>query len=93
MDYFGIKDIKNIFANIDDSEYYKPKLVKSSFNNSDEYYEIRGDDSEYYKPKLVKSSFNNSDEYYEIRGDRNKNLSINQYLYMIILYLTELINE
>ena len=67
MDYFGIKDIKNIFANIDDSEYYKPKLVKSSFNNSDEYYEIR--------------------------GDRNKNLSINQYLYTIILYLTELINE
>ena len=67
MDYFGTKDIENLFINISDSDYYKPILVKSSFKNNYEYYEIR--------------------------GDKNKKLSIQQYLYMIMPYLTELINE
>ena len=67
MDYFGIKDIENLFINISDSDYYKPILVKSSFKNNYEYYEIR--------------------------GDKNKKLSIQQYLYIIMPYLTELINE
>ena len=43
LDYFGIKDIENLFINIDDSDYYKPILVNSSFKNNYEYYEIRGD--------------------------------------------------
>ena len=43
MDYFGLRDIENLFDNIDDSDYYKPTLVKSSFNNNYEEYEIRGD--------------------------------------------------
>ena len=67
MDYFGIKGIENLFANIDDADYYKPQLVRSSFKKNYEYYEIR--------------------------GDNDKKLSIQQYLYMIIPYLTELINE
>ena len=67
MDYFGLRDIENLFDNIDDSDYYKPTLVKGSFNNNYEEYEIR--------------------------GDRNKNLSVKQYLYMIIPKLVELINE
>ena len=67
MDYFGIKDIENLFINISDSDYYKPILIKSSFKNNYEYYEIR--------------------------GDKNKKLSIQQYLYIIMPYLTELINE
>ena len=32
-----------MFGNIDDADYYKPVLTKSSFNNNYEYYEIRGD--------------------------------------------------
>ena len=28
---------------IDNDDYYKPALVKSSFKNNYEYYEIRGD--------------------------------------------------
>ena len=40
-----------------------------------------------------KSSFKNNYENYEIRGDKDKKLSIQQYLYMIIPHLTELINE
>ena len=67
LDYFGIKGIENLFANIDDADFYKPQLVRSSFKKNYEYYEIR--------------------------GDKDKKLSIQQYLYMIIPYLTELINE
>ena len=43
LDYFGIRDIENSFDNIDDLDYYKPILTKSSFNSKYEYYEIRGD--------------------------------------------------
>ena len=43
FDYFGIRDIENLFISIDDSDYYKPVLVRSSFKNNYEYYEIRGD--------------------------------------------------
>ena len=43
MDNFGLRDIENLFHNIDDSDYYKSALVKSSFNNNYEEYEIRGD--------------------------------------------------
>ena len=41
-DYHGLKDIENMFDNIDDN-YYRPILVKSSFNESYKYYESRGD--------------------------------------------------
>ena len=30
-DYYGIRDIENLFAKVDEEEYYKPILVKSSF--------------------------------------------------------------
>ena len=43
LDYFGIKDIINLFDDIDDDDYYEPILVKSPFNNKYEQYEIRGD--------------------------------------------------
>ena len=45
LDYFRIRDIESLFTNIDDDDdddYYKPVLVKSSFKNNYEYYEIRG---------------------------------------------------
>ena len=43
LDYFGIRDIKNLFDHINNDDFYKPILVKSSFKNNYEYYEIRGD--------------------------------------------------
>ena len=67
MDYFGLRDVENLFDNTDDSDYYKPTLVKSSFEKN-------------YK-------------YYESRGDKDKKLSVRQCLYMIIPYLSDLINE
>ena len=51
------------------------------------------DDNDYYKPILVKSSFNGNYKYYESRGDKDKKLSIRQFLYKIIPYLNNLIND
>ena len=42
LDSFGKRDMENFFININDADYYKPTLVKSSFNNSYENYAIRG---------------------------------------------------
>ena len=66
LDYHGIRDIENLFDNVNDNDYYKPILVKSSFKNN-------------YK-------------YYESRGDKDKKLSVKQYLYKIIPYLSDTIN-
>ena len=41
LDYYGIRNIENLFSNID--YYYKPILVKSSFKNNYKYDESRGD--------------------------------------------------
>ena len=66
LDYYGIRDIENLFTNDDD-------------------------DDNYYKPILVKTSFKNNYKYYESRGDKNKKLW--QYLYKIMPYLSDLIND
>ena len=44
-----MKDIENLFVNIDDADYYKPQLVRSSFKKNYEYYEIRGDKDKNYQ--------------------------------------------
>ena len=43
LDYHGIRDIENLFDNVNDNDYYKPILVKSSFKENYKYYESRGD--------------------------------------------------
>ena len=43
LDYHGIRDIENLLDNVNDDDYYKPTLVKSSFNENCKYYESRGD--------------------------------------------------
>ena len=42
-DYKGIKDLERLFEEINDDDYYKPILVKSSFNEGYKEYENRGD--------------------------------------------------
>ena len=69
LDYFGIRELENLFTNDDDN------------------------DDNYYKPIFVKSSFENNYKYYEGRGDKDKKLSLKQYLYMIMPYLSDLIND
>ena len=63
--HYGIRDIGNLFGEIDE-DYYKPIKTESVFN------------SNYTK--------------YESKGDKDKNLSLKEYLYMIILYLRDMIN-
>ena len=43
LDYHEIRDIENLFDADNNDDYYKPILVKSSFNESYKYYESRGD--------------------------------------------------
>ena len=43
LDYHGIRGIEHLFDNIDDEDYYKAILTKSSFNESYKYYKSRGD--------------------------------------------------
>ena len=40
LDYFGIRDIENLLDHINNDNYYKPILVKISFNNNYEYCKI-----------------------------------------------------
>ena len=42
FDYFGIRDIENLFDKVNEEDYYKPTLVKSSFKANYKYYESRG---------------------------------------------------
>ena len=49
LDYYGIRNIQNLFTNDDDDDnYYKPILVKTSFKNNYRYYESRGDKDKNY---------------------------------------------
>ena len=43
LDYYGIRDIENLFDNVNDIDYYKPILVKISFKENYKYHEIRCD--------------------------------------------------
>ena len=43
FDYYGIRDIENLFDGVIEEDYYKPILVKSSFKDNYKYYENRGD--------------------------------------------------
>ena len=46
-DYYGIRDIENLFVKVDEEDYYKPILVKSSFKKNYVVYESRGDKERY----------------------------------------------
>ena len=69
LDYFGIRELEKLFDDIDI------------------------DDDNYYKPVLIRSSFEGTYKCYESRGDKDKILSVTQYLYMIITYFSDLIND
>ena len=46
-----------------------------------------------YKPIKTKSSFNNNYIEHESKGEKNKNLSPKEYLEIIRLYLSDMIND
>ena len=51
------------------------------------------DEEGYYKPILVESAFKGNYKTYESRGNKDKNLSVRQYLYMNIPYLSHMVND
>ena len=57
------------------------------FTNDDD------NDDNCYKPVLVKTSVKDGYKYYESKGDKDKKLSVNQYLYKMMPYLSDLIND
>ena len=69
----------------DDLDYHGIRDIENLFgaDNNDDY----------YKPILVKSYFKENYKYYESRGDKDKKLSVKQYLYKIMPYLSDLIND
>ena len=43
FDYYGIRNIENLYDEVSEEDYYKPILVKSFFKGNYKYYESRGD--------------------------------------------------
>ena len=72
----------------DDLDYYGIKDIENLFGDVD-----YDNDDVCYKPILVKTSFKNNYKYYESRGDKDTKLSVKQYLYKIMPYLSDLIND
>ena len=69
----------------DDLDYYGIRDIEDLFGEVDE--------KDYFKPILVKTAFKGNYKIYESRGNKDKNLSRKQYLYMIIPYLSDIIND
>ena len=51
LDYYGIRDIENLFDDDNNNDYYKPILVNSYFKNNYKYYESRGDKNKHLSVK------------------------------------------
>ena len=79
------KKVKYQYQDRDDLDYYGIKDIENLFNDD-------VDDNIYYKPILTDSSLTKNYRIYESKRDKNINLSIKEYLYMIIPYLSDLIN-
>ena len=71
----------------DDLNYFGIRELVNLFTNDD------CNDDSYYEPVLFRNSFKNNYDYYQIRGDKNKELSIKQYLYVVMPDLADLINK
>ena len=50
-------------------------------------------DEDYYKPIKTMSAFNGNYVEYESNGDKDRNLSLKEYIYMIIPYLRDIMND
>ena len=68
-----------------DIEYKGVRDVRNLFNLST--------DEDYYKPIMINNAFNSNYIEYESKGDKDITLSIEEYLYMIRPYLSDIIND
>ena len=79
------KKEKYCYHDRDDFDYYGIRDIEVLLGKADE--------KVYYKPILVKNAFKGNYKKYQSRGNGNKNLSVKQYLDMIIPYLRDVIND
>ena len=77
------------YHDCDNLDYYGIRGIENLFTNDND----TDNDDNYYKLVLVETSFKNGYKYYESQGDKDKKLSVKQYLYKIIPYLSDLIND
>ena len=68
-------------------------MIQIGIRDIENLFDADNNDDNYYKTILVKSSFKENYKYHESRSDKDKKLSVKQYLYKIMLYLSDLINE
>ena len=73
---------KHHYRNNDDLDYKGIRQIENLFNEIDE---------DYYKLIKTKGAFNNNYIEYESRGDKDKNISVREYLFMIMPYLRGII--
>ena len=77
FEHKNLRDIRNLFNGIAFNEVL--------FNQSI--------DKDYYNPIRTKSAFNSNYIEYESKAEKKKNLLLKEYLYMIIPYLRDMIND
>ena len=68
-------------------------MIQIGIRDIENLFDADNNDDDYYKTILVKSSFKENYKYHESRSDKDKKLSVKQYLYKIMLYLSDLINK
>ena len=73
---------KHQYNENDDLDYKEIKQIENLFDEINE---------DYYKPIKTKGAFNNNYIEYESRGDKDKNISVREYLFMIMPYLRGII--
>ena len=75
---------KHCYHDNDDPDYNGIRQIENLFDEINE---------DFYKPIKTKGAFNNNYKEYESRGDKDKKLSIKEYLFMIMPYLGDMINN
>ena len=75
---------KHCYHDNDDRDYKRIRQIENLFDEINE---------DFYKPIKTKGAFNNNYKEYESRGDKDKKLSIKEYLFMIMPYLGDMINN
>ena len=90
------KSLSNLkkYYDYDDTVYRGIRDIENSFNgNLLNRVTLNKIDKDYYEPIKTKNAFNNSYIEYESKGKENKNLSPKEYLNIIRLYLSDMIND
>ena len=92
--YHNLVELVNKLNKKEKYKYHdRDDLDYHGIRDTENLFDADNNDDGYYKPILIKSSFKENCKYYESRGDKDKKLSVEQYLYKIMPYLPDIIND